>query len=72
MTDFSTWTQENLAKFAKEATVRMEQQQEYNEHLLLDLKGAIDAYRDLLRLTSVEQCSIAEKVKADRRGKVVN
>jgi len=47
--NFSTWSHENLAKFAEEATAKMAEQQEYNEQLQRDLKDAIEAYRALMR-----------------------
>jgi hypothetical protein len=51
-TDFYAWTHENLAAFAMEATANMAQQQEQNKQLRLDLKDAINAYRDAMRTYS--------------------
>jgi len=47
--NFHTWTQENLANFAAEATAKMADQDERIEELQRDVKAAIEAYRDLLR-----------------------
>jgi hypothetical protein len=49
MSNFRTWTQENLAKFAKEANDKMVEQNERIEQLQRDLKDAIEAYRALMR-----------------------
>ena len=43
--NFAAWTNENLAKFAEEAYVRMQEQQEEIEHLKLDAKAALEAAR---------------------------
>jgi hypothetical protein len=50
--DFATWRLENLAKFAEEAYDKLRQQHEEIEHLKLDLKAAMEAYRTLLRQAS--------------------
>ena len=47
MPAFDSWSQENLAKFAKEAYLKMQQQQERIEQLQNELKDAIKAYREL-------------------------
>ena len=47
--DFQSWQPENLAKFAQDAYAKMQQQADEIMHLQLDLKTAINAYRDLLR-----------------------
>jgi hypothetical protein len=39
--NFAAWTSENLAKFAKEAYVRMQEQQETIEQLRQDWKDAM-------------------------------
>ena len=44
---FSTWERETLDKFALEAHLRLQQQQDQLEQLRLDLKDAIAAYRAL-------------------------
>jgi hypothetical protein len=47
MPNFDLWSQENLAKFAKEAYAKMQEQQERIEQLQNELKDAIKAYREL-------------------------
>ena len=49
MSNFKTWTQENLAAFAEEANEKMIQQNDRIEQLQCDLKDAIAAYRVLMR-----------------------
>jgi hypothetical protein len=49
MSNFTTWTQENLAKFAQEANDKMVEQNERIEQLQRDVKDAIEAYRALMR-----------------------
>ena len=49
MPAFDTWDQATLAQFAKEAYVKMQQQQDQIEQLQNDLKDAIKAYRELLK-----------------------
>ena len=49
MSNFKTWTQENLAEFAYQANIKMIQQNERIEELQRDLKDAIEAYRALMR-----------------------
>ena len=44
---FSTWDRATLDKFALEAHLRLQQQQDQLEQLRLDLKDAIAAYRAL-------------------------
>ena len=44
---FATWERETLDKFALEAHLRLQQQQDQLEQLRLDLKNAIAAYRAL-------------------------
>lgn len=53
MSNFKTWTQENLAAFAEEANVKMIEQHEYAEQLQRDLKDAIEAYRELIRRSAL-------------------
>ena len=50
MADFTTWTQENLAKFAQDATDKMTEQNEQIQQLQCDLKDAIEAYRAIIRM----------------------
>jgi hypothetical protein len=49
MPAFNTWSQENLAKFAAEAYIKMQEQQNHIEQLQNDLKDAIKAYRELIK-----------------------
>ena len=49
MSNFKTWTQENLAEFAQQANEKMIQQNDRIEQLQCDLKDAIAAYRTLMR-----------------------
>lgn len=49
MTDFSTWSQGNLAKFAADANVKMNEQHDRIQQLQCELKDAIEAYRAVLR-----------------------
>ena len=49
MTDFFTWSQENLAKFATEANAKMAEQHDRIQQLQCELKDAIEAYRAVLR-----------------------
>ena len=46
---FSTWERKNLDKFAVEAYLRLQQQQDQLEQARLDLKDAIAAYRTLIK-----------------------
>jgi len=43
--NFAAWSNENLANFAAEAYMRMQELQEENEHLKLDAKAALEAAR---------------------------
>jgi hypothetical protein len=49
MSNFKTWTQEDLAEFAYQANIKMIQQNERIEQLQRDVKDAIEAYRALMR-----------------------
>ena len=49
MSNFKTWTQENLAQFAEEANAKMTAQNERIETLQRDVKDAIEAYRAIMR-----------------------
>jgi hypothetical protein len=49
MSNFRTWSQENLAEFAHQANNKMIQQNERIEQLQRDVKDALQAYRELLR-----------------------
>ena len=43
--NFAAWSNKNLANFATEAYIRMQEMQEENEHLKLDAKAALEAAR---------------------------
>lgn len=49
MSNFKTWSHENLAKFAEEANAKMIEQNEHIQQLQCDLKDALEAYRMLNR-----------------------
>ena len=49
MSNFKTWTQEDLAQFAQGANDKMVEQNERIEQLQRDVKDAIEAYRALMR-----------------------
>ena len=49
MSNFRTWSHENLAEFAQQANEKMIQQNDRIEQLQCDLKDAIAAYRALMR-----------------------
>ena len=49
---FNTWERQTLDKFALEAYLRLQQQQEQLEQLRGDLKDAIEAYRALNKRSS--------------------
>ena len=49
MSNFATWTPENLAKFAQEANNKLIEQNERIQELQRDLKDALEAYRGLNR-----------------------
>jgi hypothetical protein len=48
MTSFQAWEQNNLAKFAEAASVKILEQKEEIKALREDLRLALDAYRQLL------------------------
>ena len=58
--DFQSWQTSNLVNFAHDAYVKMQEQADQIMQLQQDLKTAINAYRDLLRLARVEQCTVAK------------
>jgi len=58
--DFQSWQPATLAKFAQDAYAKMQEQEDQLEQSRQDLKTAINAYRDLLRLTRVEQGTVAK------------
>jgi hypothetical protein len=47
MPNFELWSQANLAKFAKEAYEKMQEQHDLIQQLQNSLKDAIKAYREL-------------------------
>ena len=49
MPNFELWSHDNLASFAAEAYVKMQEQQDHIEQLQNDLKDAIRAYRSLIK-----------------------
>ena len=49
MSNFRTWSHENLAEFAQQANEKMIQQNDRIEQLQCDLKDAIAAYRKLMQ-----------------------
>ena len=49
MSNFKTWTQENLAAFAQAANDKMVEQDDRIQQLQCDLKDAIAAYRALMK-----------------------
>jgi hypothetical protein len=49
---FSTWDRAVLDKFAMDAYLRLQQQQDQLEQLRSDLKDAIEAYRAVMRETA--------------------
>ena len=49
MSNFKTWTQENLAAFAQQANDKMVEQDDRIQQLQCDLKDAIAAYRALMK-----------------------
>lgn len=51
MSNFQTWEQHNLVRFAQEANEKMLAQQKEIEQLRKDLRVAIDAYRQLIKET---------------------
>ena len=59
MTDFQAWEQNNLAKFAEEATSKLLEQQEEIKALRDDLRVALDAYRQLLKEKSNDSLPVS-------------
>jgi hypothetical protein len=49
MSNFKTWTQENLVAFAQQANDKLVEQDDRIQQLQCDLKDAIEAYRALIR-----------------------
>jgi hypothetical protein len=49
MPDFKTWERDNLDKFATDAYMKLQEQEDLIQQLQCDLKDAIAAYRELIR-----------------------
>ena len=47
--DFASWNQGNLVNFALEAYLKLQRQDEEIQQLRIDLKDAINAYRQLVK-----------------------
>jgi len=47
--NFAAWDTQTLAKFALDAHLRMQEQQERIEQLTADIKTAMEAYRKLVK-----------------------
>jgi hypothetical protein len=48
--NFTAWTNENLARFAEESYVRMQNQQERIEEMQMRLKNAAEAINNLRKI----------------------
>jgi hypothetical protein len=70
MTRFEAWEAHNLAKFAREATARLLEQEELIESLQADLKTAIRAYRHLVIEGANHDLSISteQRFQVEQRG----
>jgi hypothetical protein len=71
MTRFEAWEAHNLAKFAREATARLLEQDELIESLQADLKTAIRAYRHLVIEGANHESlpiSTEQRIQVDQRG----
>ena len=55
MSNFKTWTQENLVAFAQAANDKMVEQDDRIQQLQCDLKDAIEAYRALMRMVESQR-----------------
>jgi hypothetical protein len=53
---FATWDRATLDKFALDAYLRLQQQQDQLEQLRGDLKDAIEAYRAVIRKAESQPC----------------
>ena len=53
---FATWDRAVLDKFAMEAYLRLQKQQDQLEQLRGDLKDAIEAYRAVIRKPESQPC----------------
>jgi hypothetical protein len=70
MTRFEAWEAHNLAKFAREATARLLEQEELINSLQADLKTAIRAYRHLIIEGAKNDLPIntKQRLQVDQRG----
>jgi hypothetical protein len=71
MNRFEAWEAHNLAKFAREATARLLEQDELIESLQADLKTAIRAYRHLVIEGANHESlpiSTEQRIQVDQRG----
>jgi hypothetical protein len=70
MNRFAAWEAHNLAKFAREATARLLEQEELIESLRADLKTAIRAYRHLVIEGANDDLSISteQRFQVEQRG----
>ncbi len=71
MNRFEAWETHNLAKFAREATARLLEQDELIESLQADLKTAIRAYRHLVIEGANHESlpiSTEQRFQVDQRG----
>ena len=49
MPEFKTWDRDTLDKFATDAYMKLQEQEDLIQQLHCDLKDAIEAYRELIR-----------------------
>jgi hypothetical protein len=71
MNRFEAWEAHNLAKFAREATARLLEQEELIESLQADLKTAIRAYRHLVIEGANHESlpiSTEQRIQVEQRG----
>ena len=70
MNRFEAWEVHNLAKFARDATKRLSEQEELIESLQADLKTAIRAYRHLVIEGANHDLSIRteQRFQVEQRG----
>jgi hypothetical protein len=55
MSNFKTWTQENLVAFAQQANDKLVEQDDRIQQLQCNLKDAIEAYRALMRMVESQR-----------------
>lgn len=55
MPEFKVWSRDNLDKFATDAYMKLQEQEDLIQQLQCDLKDAIEAYRVLMRRGSPPQ-----------------